>query len=74
MDMEANHAELANELSLLKKDMEYIRSILGEIREDLRGNKFASAERVQRLEAIVYGGVGLILIGVVLAGLSLVIK
>lgn len=62
------------QLELIKQEMGHIRELVAEIKNQIQSNKFATVERVQRLEAIVYGGAGLILTGVILAGLTLILK
>ena len=76
MDSEAKaiHQELTGKIDLINKDFAFIREILQEIKEELRSGKYATVERVQRIEAVVYGGIGLILSGVILAGLALIFR
>lgn len=78
MDGEARaiHVELSAEIKLIQTDIKYIREAISDIKKVIQSNdaKYASAKDLARLEKIVYGGAGLILTGVILAGLSLVLK
>ena len=78
MDTEARavHVELSSEIKLIQTDIKYIRDAIQDIKKVIENgdNKYASAKDLARLERIVYGGVGLILTGVILAGLGLVLK
>ncbi len=78
MDTEARavHVELSSEIKLIQTDIKYIREAIQDIKKVIEDgdSKYASAKDLARLERIVYGGIGLILTGVILAGLGLVLK
>lgn len=62
------------QLELIKLEMGHIRELVSEIKIKIESNNFVTREEFATIKNVVYGGIGLILTGVILAGLSLVLK
>jgi hypothetical protein len=62
------------QLELIKQEMGHIRSLVFEIKTKIDSNNFVTKEEFNGVKNVVYGGIGLILSGVILAGLGLILR
>lgn len=62
------------QLELIKLEMGHIRELVAEIKAKIDSNNFVTKAEFATVRNVVYGGIGLIMTGVVLAGLALIIK
>lgn len=62
------------QLELIKLEMGHIRELVAEIKTKIESNNFVTREEFATIKNVVYGGIGLILTGVVLSGLALILR
>lgn len=78
MDSEtrATHEKQNTQIAVIMSEIGHIRELIEEIKKQLDAGKsqFAPLDRFNRLEGVVYGGLGLIISGVIISGLALLIK